>query len=308
MAAKTNKFKSGQTNNLKASLQGFTSKDKSETKAINVTPNSESMDVKDIPISKLIEADNSWNFFKPLNVDKMEELILSILENGLIHAIVISDNNDGTYTILSGHNRVSAYKYIFERTSEEKYLNISASIKKGLSEDEQREIVIDSNWVQRVLSPSEKVKSIHDKYILLGRKKREKNGKEHIRNYDILADEYGFSGKQIQRYIRLNNLSKGFLNLLDEDKISLRAGVIISNFDSETQAYILKLLKSQKGLPIENKRLEKLKKNMTRADIETTLLKDEDKFTKVAFTVPENLEQDFIKMAETWLKLQVSEK
>jgi len=267
----------------------------------DIMSNMENATLKNIPLSKLKRADSTWNFFKTLNDEKMEELISSILENGLIHSIVVSDDEDGTYTILSGHNRVLAYTYILERTRDSKYSNILSSVRSGISEDEKREIIIDSNWVQRSLSPSEKSRSIYDKYIILGRKKRGKNGAPSEKHYETIANDYDLSGRQVLRYIKLNNLIDDFLALLDEKKITMRASLAIASFDSEIQSRIFDFLVKQDFL-IESKNIVLLKKEMAWNEIESTLLNNENEFLNISFKIPKTLEDEFFKMAELWLE------
>ena len=61
-----------------------------------------------------------------------------------------------TLMILSGHNRVRAYTALLEKTGEDKYHRIPATVLTDISADEAHEIVVDSNYVQRVLTPSGK--------------------------------------------------------------------------------------------------------------------------------------------------------
>lgn len=252
-----------------------------------------------IPLSKLRNADEKWNFFRPLGRDKMDELMSSILYNGLIHPIVVSQNID-TYVILSGHNRVRAYKELFDKTKDSKFLTILCQVRTGVSDDEARELIIDSNWVQRTLTPSERTKSIYHKYILIGRKKRSENGTEHKRNYDIIADKYNLSGKQIQRYIKLNELTDNFLSLLDDGKLSLRAGVKIAGFSKELQQYIYDII-SDDSVLWNNKDLEKLSSEMNKDEILSLLLGSDEKYVPVTVNIPKNRKDEFMQFVEQFL-------
>ena len=124
------------------------------------------------PLDKLSPAPADWNFYAPLPDDKLLELIESIRANDLLHPIVVWKQPDGALVILSGHNRVRAYTALLEKTGEDKYRRIPATVLTDITADEAHEIVVDSNYVQRVLTPSEKARSISQKYALAGRKKR----------------------------------------------------------------------------------------------------------------------------------------
>ena len=157
--------------------------------------------LEELPLDKLSPAPTEWNFYAPLPDDKLLELIESIQTNELLHPIVVWKQPDGALMILSGHNRVRAYTALLEKTGEEKYLRIPATVLTDITADEAHEIVVDSNYVQRVLTPSEKARSISQKYALAGRKKRSKNG-ERKSKYEQIGEEYNLSGRQIARYVR----------------------------------------------------------------------------------------------------------
>jgi len=259
----------------------------------------------EISVDKLNDAYNHWNFYKPLGGDKMQELVNSIRDNGLIHPIMVMERN-GEYTILSGHNRVRAYKILYEITGNMRYLSILAQIKSGISDDEARELIIDSNWVQRNLSTSERTKSIYQKYILLGRKKRAVNDSEKGRTYDLVAKDYNLSGKQIQRYIRLNNLIEPLLKLIDDSKISIRAGICLTNFDKNTQYVIYKTIKNHP----DNKKIEMLNNTMSIEQIKTVLLTDlsNTDYIDITVQIPKNLADDFQTMFDDWINKKTSSK
>jgi ParB family chromosome partitioning protein len=68
------------------------------------------MDIFLIELDKLKEAPSDWNFYSPLSEKKMEELIESIKSNGLLHPLVVWEQDDGNYIVLSGHNRLEPLK------------------------------------------------------------------------------------------------------------------------------------------------------------------------------------------------------
>ena len=142
------------------------------------------------------------------------ELIESIRANDLLHPIVVWKQPDGALMILSGHNRVRAYTALLEKTGEDKYRRIPATVLTDITADEAHEIVVDSNYVQRVLTPSEKARSISQKYALAGRKKRSRNGVRKSK-YEQIGEEYNLSARQIARYVRLGSLDGSLLKLLD---------------------------------------------------------------------------------------------
>ena len=160
--------------------------------------------LEEVPLDKLSPAPAAWNFYAPLPDDKLLELIESIRTSELLHPIVVWKQPDGDLMILSGHNRVRAYTALLEKTGEDKYHRIPATVLTDISADEAHEIVVDSNYVQRVLTPSEKARSISQKYALAGRKKRSRNGVRKSK-YEQIGEEYNLSARQIARSHRQTN-------------------------------------------------------------------------------------------------------
>ncbi|MEN1761733.1 ParB/RepB/Spo0J family partition protein [Anoxynatronum sibiricum] len=213
------------------------------TRDINMSHIQGDTDIRFIDVTSLIPAPSEWNFFTPLTDSKMFELIESILSKGLLHPIVVWEREDSTYMILSGHNRVKAYEYILKSTQDETFKKIPAFIKgeNAITEDEAKEIIIDTNWVQRVLSPLEKSRSIATKYAVLRSKSHYKSaynkyGDGKIR--DKIAEEYKISGRQITELERLNKLIEPFKDKLYQNSISYSAGAKIALFDESIQQWL----------------------------------------------------------------------
>ncbi len=252
--------------------------------------------LEEVPLDKLSPAPADWNFYAPLPDDKLLELIESIRANDLLHPIVVWKQPDGALMILSGHNRVRAYTALLEKTGEDKYRRIPATVLADITADEAHEIVVDSNYVQRVLTPSEKARSISQKYALAGRKKRSKNGERKSR-YEQIGEEYHLSGSQIARYVRLSNLDDSLLKLLDNGKLPLTTALRLVDFPSESQKYLAARHADELASP----KAAKLTAAMTPAEMDAAL-QTEPQTVRVSVTVPTALEDDFRRMAAEWLK------
>ena len=252
--------------------------------------------VEEVPLDKLSPAPAEWNFYAPLPDDKLLELIESIQTNDLLHPIVVWKQPDGALMILSGHNRVRAYTALLEKTGEDKYRRIPATVLTDIAADEAHEIVVDSNYVQRVLTPSEKARSISQKYALTGRKKRSKNGVRKSR-YEQIGEEYNLSSSQIARYVRLGNLDNSLLKLLDSGKLPLTTALRLVDFPAESQKY----LAAHHADELTSHKMVKLTADMTPAQMDAAL-QAEPQTVRVSVTVPAALEDDFRRMAAEWVK------
>jgi len=241
-----------------------------------------------------------FNFYRKFSKDKLDELAISISTYGLLHPIVVWQKEDGIKQVLSGHNRLDAYKLLYNSTKDQKYLSILALIKKDLNEDSAKEIIIDSNWVGRTLSTLERTRSIYFKYVLLGRKKRSQpNDSGYKRNYDIIAEDYNLSGKQIQRYIKLNKLINPLLQLIDNKALTLRSGLKLADFDENTQQEIYEIVKDN----CNNKSIATIDNSMDLNTIKAILSnKSLNETVSVSFNVPKNVKKEFVKAALEWLQ------
>ena len=251
--------------------------------------------LEEIPLDKLSPAPAEWNFYAPLPDEKLLELIESIQTNDLLHPIVVWKQPDGVLMILSGHNRVRAYTVLLEKTGEDKYRRIPATVLTDITADEAHEIVVDSNYVQRVLTPGEKARSIYQKYALTGRKRRSENGVRKSK-YEQIGEEYNLSGRQIARYVRLGSLDESLLKLLDSGKLPLSTALKLVNFPAKSQQY----LAFHHADELADSKMSKLTIDMTSEQIDCAL-QEEPKTIRVSLAVPIALEGDFRRMATEWL-------
>ena len=256
--------------------------------------------VVSVEVSKLKDAPNNWNFYSKLDDDKFLELVDSINNNSLLHPIVVWQQNQD-YMILSGHNRVRAFKKLYEITHDEKYLKIPAIIKKNdeITEDMAKEIIIDTNWIQRQLSTYEKTQSILQKYVKI---KQSKN--KGTKTRDVIASHLGITGRMVQNYISLNNLNSGFFEMLDDNLINIKQAIVIAKFEDYNQEEILKhkddlsfniqLLKS--ALNIKNK------DRVIQILSSTNDLDEEENYIKVTYKIPKDKKSEFDKIYKDFIK------
>ena len=250
--------------------------------------------LEEVPLDKLSPAPADWNFYAPLPDDKLLELIESIRANDLLHPIVVWKQPDSALMILSGHNRVRAYTALLEKTGEDKYR--PATVLTDITADEAHEIVVDSNYVQRVLTPSEKARSISQKYALAGRKKRSRNGVRKSK-YEQIGEEYNLSARQIARYVRLGSLDGSLLTLLDGGKLPLTTALRLVDFPAESQKY----LAAHHADELAGPKMARLTAAMTPEQMDAAL-QAESQTVRVSVTVPAALEEDFRRMAAEWVK------
>ena len=86
--------------------------------------------------------------FKVLDDDKMSELVESIRINGVLSPVLVRQDGEDSYQMISGHRRMHAAKIVG--------LTMIPAIVRDLTDDEAIVYMVDSNIQREELLPSEK--------------------------------------------------------------------------------------------------------------------------------------------------------
>lgn len=172
--------------------------------------------------------------FKVLADSKMQELIESIKENGVLSPVIVRPDPSGGHELISGHRRTHACTLAGFDT-------IPAIIRE-IDDDEATIIMVDSNYQRESLLPSEKAFAYKMKMEALNRQ-GQRSGTcrqvvDKLKSADIIGESAGESGRQIQRYIRLTFLIQPLLDLADAKKLAINAGVKLSYLTEQEQAWV----------------------------------------------------------------------
>ena len=179
--------------------------------------------------------------FKMYTEERMAEMVDSVKEHGVIAPILVRPNKYGDgYEIISGHNRVEACRRAGIK-------DIPATIR-DLDDDTAIILMVDSNLRQRdKLLPSEKAKAYQMKYDALKRQagRPSKNSCQvgtNIRADVAVAENADDSARQVQRYIRLNNLIPALIDYVDEGKLAFNPAVEVSYLDQADQEIVFEIM------------------------------------------------------------------
>lgn len=182
--------------------------------------------ITDIPIEKLHTFIN--HPFKVQDDEKMDELVESIRENGILSPVVVRPLDDG-YELISGHRRTHAAK----RAG----LTSVPAVIRDLSDDEATILMVDANIQREEILPSERAHSLKMKIDAINRLYKH-GDRKCVRSRDIAGDEAGLSGRQVQRYLNLNDLNQGFLDMVDDKRIQMTLGLEIASMRPEVQQWV----------------------------------------------------------------------
>ena len=173
--------------------------------------------------------------FKVLDDEKMDELVDSIKENGILTPVIVRKDRDDLYEMISGHRRLHAAKIAG--------LETLPAIIKEMNDDQAIIYMVDSNLQREELLPSEKAFSYRMKYDAMKRQgyrsdlTSAQNGRK-LETADILGKQVGESRNQVKRYLRLTELIQELLDLVDEKRIPIIVGVEMSFFTNKIQGWI----------------------------------------------------------------------
>lgn len=179
--------------------------------------------------------------FKVIDDDKMQDLVESVRENGVITPVLIRPTENNQYEMISGHRRMHAAKLAG--------LSTIPAIVREMTDDEAVIAMVDANIQREELLPSEKAFAYKMKLSAMkrqagrpGKNNASQNG-TNLRSDQILAEEVGISRNQIQRYIRLTELIPELLNLVDNKKLQFTVAVDISYINKEIQKWIYEYIR-----------------------------------------------------------------
>lgn len=175
--------------------------------------------------------------FKVKDDEKMEETVESIKQYGVLVPGIVRVRKQGGYEIISGHRR--------KRGSELAGLQEMPVIVRDLTDDEAKIILVDANIQRENLDYSEKAFAFKMKFEAM----KHQGSRSGAITTEMIGNEVGESGRQIQRYIRLTQLLKPLLEFVDDKKIGFIPAVELSYLTETEQKLLLHLITEKHIFP-----------------------------------------------------------
>lgn len=200
--------------------------------------------------------------FHPYPPERLQELAEDIKANGQINPCTIR-KKDGHYIILAGRNRKKACELAGMKV---------ACVIVECDDPTANLILVNSNLNQRQeLLPSEKAfayKLQKESYEAKGQKK----------TAAAVAEQNSENVKMIQRYIKLTNLSKELLDMVDAERLPVMVGVELSNMTSDDMDAVSLYLSQHLNLPVSVEQAKELRllSPITTASLDHFFNPDED--------------------------------
>ena len=204
--------------------------------------NTKEVQAMQLPIQKLCPFEN--HPFQVKDDDEMNQLVWSVLTQGVLTPLVVRPLENDEYEVISGHRRLYACQKAGIET-------VPALIY-ALDRDAAAIALVDSNLHREKLLPSEKAFAYKLKMDALSRQgqrtdltSRQVVGK--LETADLIAENE--SGRQVQRYIRLTELIPQILSMVDAGKIALTPAVELSYLTQQEQQDLLDTMESEDCTP-----------------------------------------------------------
>lgn len=175
--------------------------------------------------------------------ERLDDMVESIREHGVLNPVIVRKKGQ-SYEMLSGHNRQNAARIAG-------LTEIPAIVKEGLTDEEAYVYVIETNVIQRSftdLAPSEKAAVLsarYEKVVSQGKRNDILREIEEIgtcghavhksKSRDGIGEEYGMTGRNIARYMRVDKLIRPFKDRLDAGELTLTAAVELSYLSEDEQ-------------------------------------------------------------------------
>jgi len=203
--------------------------------------------------------------------DEMDQLVWSILTQGVLTPIIVRPTEYGEYEVISGHRRL----YACQKAG----IDTIPALVCPLDRDAAIVAMVDSNLHRERLLPSEKAFAYKLKMDALSRQGARTDLSSDHAGPKLTASTIaeGESASQVKRYIRLTALIPEILQMVDDGKIALTPAVELSYLTQQEQQDLLETMKSEDCTPslsqaIQMKKLSRLRK--LNIDIIFTILRD----------------------------------
>ena len=188
--------------------------------------------------------------FQVRDDEEMEKLAESITQHGVLMPGLVRPRAAGGYEIVAGHRR----KFVSMKAG----MREMPVIVRDMDDDTAVILMVDSNVQRENVLPSEKARAYKMKLDAIkrkaGRPSKENSGQldqNFFNPYSVekIAQDAGESTKQVQRYIRLNELIPELLEMVDGNEIKFNPAYELAFLRPEEQAALYDILQAEEVTP-----------------------------------------------------------
>lgn len=184
--------------------------------------------------------------FKVTDDEEMDQLVWSILTQGLLTPLVVRPLPTGKYEVISGHRRLHACK--------KAGIDSVPALITNMDRDAAAIALVDSNLHREHILPSEKAFAYKLKMDALSRQGQRTDLTStplvsKLRTGELVGEANGDSRETVRRYIRLTNLIPEILQMVDDGRIALTPAVELSYLTKWEQKDLLETMESEDCTP-----------------------------------------------------------
>ena len=254
--------------------------------------------------------------FQVRNDEEMKAMVSSVRDKGVTQPAIVRPREDGGYEIVSGHRRQKASElagfvdmpYIVRDLTDEQAIT-------QMVEDNtnQRENILPSERAKALKMQLEAIKHQGAKEATSGQLDPKDTGR---RSNEIVAERNKMTVKQVQRYIKLNDLVPDLQKMMDAGQIKFTPAVELAYIKPKNQRYIAVAIESQQSAPSlsQAQRMRELdQKGVLNGDvIDGIMMEDKKEVDKVILTgaelgkyfgketTPREMKDQIIKLLDDW--------
>ena len=197
-----------------------------------------------LPIDKLRPFEN--HPFRVKDDAEMDQLVFSVLTQGLLTPIVVRETATEEYEVISGHRRL--------RACQKAGIETVPALIYSMDRDAAIIALVDSNLHREHLLPSEKAFAYRMKMEAMSHQGQRSDLTSSqvatkLDSASSIGKSQGESRDQVFRYIRLTYLIPEILQMVDEKKIALTPAVELSYLTESQQRDLLETMESEDCTP-----------------------------------------------------------
>ncbi|MEW4411374.1 ParB/RepB/Spo0J family partition protein [Clostridium sp. AN503] len=253
--------------------------------------------------------------FQVRDDEEMRAMVASVKDKGVTQPAIVRPREGGGYEIVSGHRRQKASQLAG-------YLDMPCIVRNLTDEQAITQMVEDNTNQRENILPSERAKALKMQLEAIKHQgARETSGQidpkeAGKRSNEIVALRNKMTVKQVQRYIKLNDLVPELSKAMDEGRIKFTPAVELAYIAPKNQQYIAVAIDAQQSAPSlsQAQRMRELdQKGVLNGDvIDGIMLEEKKEVDKVIINgaelekyfgkekTPQEMKEQIIKLLDDW--------
>ena len=254
--------------------------------------------------------------FQVRNDEEIKAMVSSVRDKGVTQPAIVRPREDGGYEIVSGHRR--------QKASELAGFVDTPCIVRDLTDEQAITQMVEDNTNQREnILPSERAKALKMQLEAIKHQGAKEATSGQLdpkdagrRSNEIVAERNKMTVKQVQRYIKLNDLVPDLQKMMDAGQIKFTPAVELAYIKPKNQRYIAVAIEGQQSAPSlsQAQHMRELdQKGVLNGDvIDGIMMEDKKELDKVILTgaelgkyfgketTPRKMKDQIIKLLDDW--------